>query len=85
MLLAIDVGNTNTVIGAYLRDGDGEMLDHFRIATSAERTADEYSVTFHALFGLGGLDTGKVRRSSSSLVRRNSVTRQKAAMKYALR
>ena len=60
MLLAIDVGNTNTVIGAYQKNGEGGLLDHFRIATSAERTADEYSVTIRALFGLNDLDPAKI-------------------------
>jgi type III pantothenate kinase len=60
MLLAIDVGNTNTVIGAYKEDGEGGLLDHWRIATTAERTADEYSVTIRALFGLAGIDPAQV-------------------------
>ncbi|MGY6502519.1 MAG: type III pantothenate kinase [Acidimicrobiales bacterium] len=51
MLLAIDVGNTNTVIGLY--DGsdptaapsaDSGLLDHWRIATDRNRTADELAV-----------------------------------------
>ena len=39
MLLAIDVGNTQTVVGIY-EDGssDEEMLDHWRIATDRDRT-----------------------------------------------
>jgi type III pantothenate kinase len=39
MLLAIDAGNTQTVIGLY--DGD-QLLDTWRIATNAERTSDEH-------------------------------------------
>lgn len=39
MLLAIDIGNTNTVLGLY----DGTQLRrHWRIATQSARTADEY-------------------------------------------
>ncbi len=41
MLLAIDVGNTNTVFA--LHDGD-RFLGEWRCATAAERTADEYQV-----------------------------------------
>ena len=38
MLLAIDVGNTNMVLGLY----EGEKLrGTFRISTNAERTSDE--------------------------------------------
>lgn len=51
MLLAIDVGNTNTVIGLYDGDdaasagaADEGLLDHWRIATDRHRTADELSV-----------------------------------------
>lgn len=47
MLLAIDVGNTNTVLGLY--EG-AEMVDHWRISTLAERTADELGVLLLALF-----------------------------------
>ena len=41
MLLAIDVGNTQTVFGLF----DGERLaEHWRIATEAHRTGDELGV-----------------------------------------
>jgi type III pantothenate kinase len=41
MLLAMDVGNTQTVVGLY---SDAELLDHWRIATNAERTSDEHAL-----------------------------------------
>jgi type III pantothenate kinase len=41
LLLAIDAGNTNTVIGLY--DGH-ELLTPWRVSTNAERTSDEYSL-----------------------------------------
>ena len=55
MLLAIDAGNTQTVVGLYELDDDGAeshverrpedgLLDHWRIATAAERTSDELAV-----------------------------------------
>ena len=44
MLLAIDVGNTNTVIGAY--DGT-RLVDHFRLETHHHRTADEWGLLVH--------------------------------------
>ncbi len=47
MLLAFDVGNTNIIIGAYK---EKELVDHWRISTSAERTADEYAVLLRSLF-----------------------------------
>ncbi|MGH3044676.1 MAG: type III pantothenate kinase, partial [Gaiellaceae bacterium] len=41
MLLAVDVGNTQTVYGLY----DGERLaEHWRVTTEAERTGDELGV-----------------------------------------
>lgn len=48
MLLAIDVGNTNTVIGLF----DGEMLvDSWRVKTDARDTADELWLQYRALVG----------------------------------
>ena len=46
MLLAIDVGNTNTVIGLF--DGD-EMVRSWRIKTDAHATADEMWLTYRGL------------------------------------
>ncbi len=47
MLLAIDVGNTNTVLGVY----DGHQLkSHWRLETSAKRTYDEWGITLLQLF-----------------------------------
>jgi type III pantothenate kinase len=43
MLLVVDVGNTQTVIGLY--DGE-ELLDHWRIGTNADRTSDEHALLF---------------------------------------
>jgi len=48
MLLTIDVGNTNTVLGVF--DGD-EVVEHWRIATDPIRTADELAVTLRGLLG----------------------------------
>ena len=47
MLLVIDVGNTNTVLGVY--DGD-VLVDHWRIVTEREKTADEWGILFRDLF-----------------------------------
>jgi type III pantothenate kinase len=47
MLLVLDVGNTNTVLGVY----DGKVLvDHWRIATEKGKTADEWGILFRDLF-----------------------------------
>lgn len=52
MLLAIDVGNTNTVFAVH--DGE-EWRGQWRASTDAARTADEYAVWLTQLMGLRGL------------------------------
>ena len=55
MLLAVDVGNTNTVLGVY----DGRRLAaHWRMETRAQRTADEYAALLHSFLTLAGLPWG---------------------------
>ena len=51
MLLAIDTGNTQTVIGLF--DGT-ELADHWRIATAAERTSDELALMIQQFLGFHG-------------------------------
>ena len=52
MLLVIDVGNTNTVLGLYR----GEDLQRsWRLHTDKVRTADEWAMAVHELFGLAGV------------------------------
>ncbi|GAA3972608.1 type III pantothenate kinase [Actinomadura viridis] len=46
MLLTIDVGNTNTVLGLF--EGD-EVIEHWRINTDPRRTADEIAVVLQGL------------------------------------
>lgn len=64
MLLAIDVGNSNTVLGLYpVGAGDGagvrqyssELSAKWRITTPDARTADEFGVLLRSLFELGGI------------------------------
>jgi type III pantothenate kinase len=51
VLLAIDVGNTQTVVGLY--NGD-DLLDHWRLATNAERTSDEQALLVGQLLSFSG-------------------------------
>ncbi|HYA30123.1 MAG TPA: type III pantothenate kinase [Acidobacteriota bacterium] len=51
MLLAIDIGNTNIVLGLYR---SAKLITHWRLATQAERTADEYGVIITQLVGNAG-------------------------------
>jgi type III pantothenate kinase len=57
MLLAIDVGNTNTVLGVFAKK---ELLAHWRLTTNREQTADEYGILIRNLFSLEGLRPGQI-------------------------
>ncbi len=59
MLLAIDVGNTNTVLGLYNTDST-EMVADWRITTHKNQTSDEYGVLFLNLFAMRQLDVSKI-------------------------
>ncbi|MDP4872593.1 MAG: type III pantothenate kinase [Sphingorhabdus sp.] len=52
MLLAIDTGNTNAKFA--LVDDTGKILQRWRIATDARRTADEYAVWLDQLIQMAG-------------------------------
>ena len=52
MLLAIDVGNTNTVLGVF---DAGKLRDSFRVQTEKDRTGDEYGLQIKALFDFANL------------------------------
>jgi type III pantothenate kinase len=57
MLLAIDIGNTNVVLGVF----EGERLRaSWRIGTKASITADEYAVIMKDLFAFSGIDFGQI-------------------------
>jgi len=58
MLLALDVGNTNTVLGLY--DDANKLVAHWRVSTHRTQTADEYGVFFVNLFNLHGMSTTQV-------------------------
>jgi type III pantothenate kinase len=66
MLLVLDVGNTNTVLGVFGRaqakaNSDEPpryetLLANWRVATSRTSTVDEYGVLFRNLFSMGGIE-----------------------------
>jgi type III pantothenate kinase len=66
VLLAVDVGNTQTVLGLY-RDGD--LADHWRLATERSSTADELGVLLGGLLDLEGVDGIALASSVPVLVR----------------
>src|SRR6188474_78302 len=53
MLLAVDVGNTQTALGLYR---DGELADHWRLATERSSTADELGVLLSGLLDFESVD-----------------------------
>src|SRR6266481_4684487 len=53
MLLTIDVGNTNTVLGVFRGE---ELIANWRLTTARQQTVDEYGVLTRNLFILAGLD-----------------------------
>jgi len=65
VLLVIDVGNSNTVIGLY--EGD-VLVHHFRVSTRRQATADEYGVQMVALLRHTGVDPERVKGSIVSSV-----------------
>jgi type III pantothenate kinase len=71
MLLVLDVGNTNTVLGVFAKGakvassanhGEAEsprydlLVANWRVATVATQTVDEYGVLFRNLFAMGNLE-----------------------------
>lgn len=75
MLLAIDVGNTNTVLGLYWLEGEAggpaagsgrqggekpKLAAHWRVTSHRSQTADEYGVFFVNLFEMNGMAPSQV-------------------------
>jgi type III pantothenate kinase len=80
VLLAIDVGNTNTVLGVF----EGTTLrHHWRVETSHTRTADEYGILARQLFAAAGLDHRAVKEVAvSSVVPPLAHTLQQMSARY---
>jgi type III pantothenate kinase len=65
MLLVIDVGNSNIVLGVYDRE---RLVRSWRLSTDKSRTSDEYAVLLHSLFGQAGLEFSAVNAAIISSV-----------------
>src|SRR4030088_1180086 len=65
MLLTIDLGNTNTVLGVFR---GAQLIANWRLTTAREQTVDEYGVLTRNLFTLAGLDRDAIPRVSISAV-----------------
>lgn len=65
MLLVIDVGNTNTVMGVY---GGDELLGHWRLETKKERTSDEMGIFIKELLAFSKYGLGEIKAIAVSNV-----------------
>jgi type III pantothenate kinase len=69
MLLVLDVGNTNTVLGLYRSSHEqvgvpprfDQMVASWRVGTIRTNTADEYGVLFRNLFAMQKIDAAEVK------------------------
>lgn len=66
MLLAIEVGNTNTVFGLFAENGD--LITSFRISTARERMPDEWYAMLAALLVTTGLTAAEIHSAIISSV-----------------
>jgi type III pantothenate kinase len=73
MLLVLDVGNTNTVLGVFARGAtasgddssssthrDDLLVAHWRVGTNQTQTVDEYGVLFRNLFSMANLEVSGI-------------------------
>jgi type III pantothenate kinase len=58
MLLVVDVGNTNIVLGLFNND---EPVNFWRLSTDKDKTSDEYSILIHQLFQYNNLNIKDVK------------------------
>ena len=58
MLLAFDIGNTNTVLGVFK---DGELVQNWRLETARNYSADEYGMLVNQLFEFVGLRLSDIK------------------------
>jgi type III pantothenate kinase len=66
MLLVLDVGNTNTVLGVYATDenglvGQSDLQADWRVTSTRTQTVDEYGVLFRNLFAMKAIDPSAIR------------------------
>ena len=58
MLLAIDIGNTNIVLGGFVED---KLCFMARIATNPSKTEDEYATKIKSVLSLHGIEKAELR------------------------
>jgi type III pantothenate kinase len=80
MLLAVDVGNTNTVLGVFR---GAELVAHWRLTTARDQTVDEYGILTRNLFTLTDLDSQEIHHVIiSSVVPSLNATLEGMAERY---
>jgi type III pantothenate kinase len=57
MLLAIDIGNSNVVLGVFDKE---RLVENWRVGTKTQITPDEYAMIFKDLFNFAGLDFSRI-------------------------
>jgi type III pantothenate kinase len=57
MLLVIDIGNTNTVLGVF---NGSHLIASWRLETKQSQTADEYGILSRNLFALADIESTKI-------------------------
>lgn len=65
MLLAVDVGNTQTVIGVYQKS---DLIASWRIPTMRDDTPDDICARLHSLMTMSGVDRSGIRRGALASV-----------------
>ena len=83
MILAIDIGNTNIVLGGFV---DDELTFVARIATDSSKTEDEYAVKIGSILKLRGVDKTTVQGAiiASVVPPLNTVMKRAVKMAYAV-
>ncbi len=80
MLLVIDIGNTNIVLGVYKRD---HLVDSWRLGTKKGRTCDEYGILIKEILGFSSIECGSIKSAViSSVVPPLESTIVQMAIKY---
>ena len=64
-VLAIDIGNTDVLLGLFERD---KLLNTWRLSTSARRTIDEVKLFVHPLLQIGGINRDTIQGVALSSV-----------------
>ncbi len=65
MILVVDIGNTNIVIGVYKGD---ELVGNWRMVTQNEKTSDEYGITILNLLSYNNIDYKDIKSATVSSV-----------------